>query len=308
MKYFIIHSGSDHHRVKPIVSDLKKSFPLSVFIMLETANDAWKTHAKQNIEDADKIIFFTNSNMEQKNNIEYELQQAVTAEKDIYIYKLDKKSKISQNMANVLHCDSALKNRINVFSEIAGIKSKLKEDSIARTLHNSSFKTAPTEYMDQYHIMVQTSEDLVKRKQTTNNIYVTLNLAILSILIAIAGINSTSGGAINGVFITLFGIPLTMKVCAWIVVGVFGTLLCISWLMVLKNYANLNSAKMTLIIQLEQKLPLNLFDTEWKYVSLKNKNGKYIPFSRSEKLRAVLFLLFYILVVFGGIVLVCRGI
>lgn len=205
-------------------------------------------------------------------------------------------------MANLLQCNTTLNNKENVFSKPNDLRIKINQDIVEPELHNCKFTDKPTEYLEQYRICVASSEDLVKRKQTTNNIYVTLNLALLSILIAIAGLDNKN----YGVFITLFGIDFTTKVSAWIVVGFFGTLLCVSWLMLLKNYANLNSAKMSLIIQMEKNLPVNLFDVEWKYVSMKNRKGKYVPFSRSEKLRAFLFLFFYLLVILGGIILIGR--
>jgi len=137
---------------------------------------------------------------------------------------------------------------------------------------------------------------LVKRKQSLNNLYITLNSAILGIIATIAACKTTN--------IILFPITIgewkfniTLKLSAIIGVAIFGMLICFSWRRILKIYDNLNSSKMSVINDIEKLLPLNLFSKEWQYVVDIDAKRRYRSFSKSERVTAFIFIIFYLTVI-----------
>ena len=88
-----------------------------------------------------------------------------------------------------------------------------------------------------------------------NNIFVTLNLAI----IAAVSINWN----IKSLFILTAGIVV-----------------CVIWLLFIRNYKLLNAEKFNVINEIEKKLPVKPFNDEWKKLE---RNKKYKDSTKLEK-------------------------
>ncbi len=118
----------------------------------------------------------------------------------------------------------------------------------------------------QWQTCVEMANSVSQRRDTMNNIFVTLNLAIIAALSIVLDFKS--------IFILIAGIAI-----------------CILWFFSILNYKRLNSAKFDVINKLEEELPCNPFNQEWEIL----KNGKkYKEGTTLEKFLPIIFFLLYI--------------
>lgn len=99
----------------------------------------------------------------------------------------------------------------------------------------------------QWQTCVEMANSVSQRRDTMNNIFVTLNLAI----VAAISINWD----VKSLFILVAGIVVS-----------------VIWLLFIRNYKLLNTEKFNVINDIEKKLPVKLFNDEWKRLE---KNKKY---------------------------------
>ena len=133
------------------------------------------------------------------------------------------------------------------------------------------------ELLDQYKLFQKSSEDLVERRQKISSFYISVNSALVSLL---------------GVVMSLVSSPAKLYIMLFMCIT--GIILDISWLNVLDSYGKLNSAKMKVITLLEQQLPVALYDSEWRVMSDKLNNKKYVSFTSNEKKIPLIFTVVYI--------------
>lgn len=99
----------------------------------------------------------------------------------------------------------------------------------------------------QWPTCVEMANSVSQRRDTMNNIFVTLNLAI----VAAISINWD----VKSLFILVAGIVVS-----------------VIWLLFIRNYKLLNTEKFNVINDIEKKLPVKPFNDEWKRLE---KNKKY---------------------------------
>lgn len=121
----------------------------------------------------------------------------------------------------------------------------------------------------QWQTCVEMANSVSQRRDTMNNIFVTLNLAI------IAAVSITWD--IKSLFILVAGI-----------------IVCIIWILFIRNYKLLNTEKFNVINKIEQKLPVKPFNDEWE--KLKN-NKKYTDGTKLEKTLPIMFIVLYVVAV-----------
>lgn len=308
MKYFIIHSGKDwDDEVQPLLNSwLKLSENNLKFIVLNGAQTDWISDATAKIRQAEKVIYVVGEKSSESPNIATEISVALREKKTIYIYKLKEHYRLNQILENYLSNDRIKEdgevegehifyknNMIKILDKDSMIKT-LKNDAmeILQDLPSSCFKDSK-KLLEQYKIYVKTSEDLVKRKQNVNSFYVTLNSIILSAIITIicAMDSFPKLGHVNvSSIISIFS-------------SVIGLVICYSWLSLLDSYSILNSSKMKVIIYIEKYLAVNLYDTEWSFVTKKLGEKKYKSFTKKEKSVAYIFGILYVSIIIASIIL-----
>lgn len=101
----------------------------------------------------------------------------------------------------------------------------------------------------QWQTCVEMANSVSQRRDTMNNIFVTLNLAI----VAAISINWD----VKSLFILVAGIVVS-----------------VIWLLFIRNYKLLNTEKFNVINDIEKKLPVKPFNDEWKRLE-KNKKYQY---------------------------------
>lgn len=129
--------------------------------------------------------------------------------------------------------------------------------------------------LNQWQTCVDMANSVSQRRDNMNNIFITLNLAI------IAAISITWD--IKLLFILIVGITI-----------------CILWILIIQNYKLLNTAKFNVINSIEEKLPSTPFKDEWQF--LKNSK-KYMDSTTLERILPIMFIILYIVAIIAIIVL-----
>lgn len=117
----------------------------------------------------------------------------------------------------------------------------------------------------QYQIYVDGMEKISDRRQNANNYFITINTVLISFI---------------GV---LFQVKILEHV-AWIksLIAVIGIIICVIFWFLLRSYKQLNTGKFKVIHEIEKRLPLALYDFEWKTLDEGENRSTYFPFSHIE--------------------------
>lgn len=119
--------------------------------------------------------------------------------------------------------------------------------------------------LEQYKIMVGSTEKVTDQRQKTNAFFLTIVTTLISISFLI-------GKAFDFTFIAMiFFISLT----------ILNLIIIDFWGKMIVSYRKLNKGKFVLIFELEQKLRANLFEREWEILTNKN-NINYSPTTETE--------------------------
>ncbi len=120
--------------------------------------------------------------------------------------------------------------------------------------------------LEQWQTCVEMANSISQRRDTMNNIFVTLNLAIMATVSIVWDIKS-------------------------ILILVAGIVVCVLWLLFIRNYKQLNSVKFDVTNGIEKKLPVQPFCEEWDKLQ---SNKKYMDGTKLEKWLPIMFIALYI--------------
>jgi hypothetical protein len=119
--------------------------------------------------------------------------------------------------------------------------------------------------LEQYKLYVEMADRTSGRRMITNSFFLAIQTAIIAAVFTsgkiFPGINSHS--------------RIGLAVC--------GILISILWLLIIKSYRQLNSAKFRVIHEIERWLPVAPFDKEWKLLTEQPKASHYLALSRIEQ-------------------------
>lgn len=94
----------------------------------------------------------------------------------------------------------------------------------------------PSGYLELYKLAVEMADRISARRGVANTYFLTINTGLAALL-----------GAAN---------------LRWYV-AVAGIVLCVAWWALLKSYRELNAAKFKVIVELERRLPVQVYEAEW---------------------------------------------
>ena len=123
--------------------------------------------------------------------------------------------------------------------------------------------------LEQWKTCVEMANSVSQRRDTMNNIFVTVNLAIIAAVT----------------------VSWDLK-C--ILLSVAGIVICIIWFLFIGNYKNLNKEKFQIIHKLEKELPTQPFADEW---ALLKSNKKYMNGTKLEKALPSAFMAMHLIIV-----------
>lgn len=129
----------------------------------------------------------------------------------------------------------------------------------------------------QWQTCVEMANSVSQRRDTMNNIFVTLNLAI------IAAVSIT--WELKSLFILAAGIVV-----------------CTIWILFIRNYKLLNTEKFNVINDIEKKLPVKPFNDEWKKLK---SNKKYRDSTKLENTLPIMFIVLYVIAIAAIVAIKC---
>lgn len=121
----------------------------------------------------------------------------------------------------------------------------------------------------QWQTCVEMANSVSQRRDTMNNIFVTLNLAIIAAV--------SISWDLKSLFILAAGIVV-----------------CIIWILFIRNYKLLNTEKFNVINDIEKKLPVKPFNDEWKKLK---SNKKYRDSTKLENTLPIMFIVLYVIAI-----------
>ena len=285
---FIIHSGKDYDYVKQEVepylmgridedgNPTERENNANILTLKSGKNFNWKKAALKQIKMAQVVIVIVGADASEPSKagtMGWEVEQSVKYNKQIMIINLanhelpsylvqpdrftlqEKPIAREQTLQEIKQrIDDFSKGYYNIFS--SGYEKMGKEEKI----------THKGELLDQYKMFQKTSEDVVARRQSVNSFYISVNSALVALV---------------GVVMGLVEMPTKIYVMAFMCVT--GIILDVAWIGILDAYGTLNAAKMKVIHLIEEQLPVALYDVEWRIMSDKLNNKKYVSFTNREK-------------------------
>ena len=121
---------------------------------------------------------------------------------------------------------------------------------------------------------VEMANGVSQRRDTMNNLFVTLNIAVIAAVSWMWDIK-------------------TVFLC------VAGLVICVVWLLYINNFKRLNTAKFRVIYDLEERLGVTPFKDEWDILK---KTKRYLEGTKLERILPIAFALGYAVVF---VILIC---
>ena len=128
----------------------------------------------------------------------------------------------------------------------------------------------------EWQTCVEMANSVSQRRDSMNNIFVTLNLAVITAV------------SFTWNFKSLF-------------ILLAGALICVIWIFSIRNYKMLNQEKFKVINKIEKELPVMPFNEEW---SLLKMNKKYMDGTMIETFIPIIFIGLYIIAII--VVIYCK--
>ncbi len=299
MKIFIVHSGADYDRVNTLQKSIYQQTGADLLALESKTNKdetSWKKEAKEKIKIADVILYILGEQSHTSQNIDFELKKALQYKKQILLLRLNTEQPDKVN--DVLFCEDKYMSSSNITNKKPLYKEVRLEEltkfiqygygfDISDKLDETLEPKRSADIIEQYKVYLETSEQILNRRQSTSNFYTTLNTSIL-------GVGSTVFGIVVGLDVIKNNLMIAASI--FIVISLLGLLLCCNWLSLLESYGKLNAAKIRVISEIEKRLPVNIYDTEWKVMSEKLGGNKYRPFTSLEKRIPLIFISIYVII------------
>lgn len=297
---YIIYKYSDYDEVLRRVVEIQRlcdRFEPLILHDLHTKN--WKRPARKKIGKADCAIYFVSAASLKSDNVDWELSKFIKAGKPIYTVRLDS----FQGYNEILYRKRGFGNLENINRERYMYSKEVTQERLVKYLQNNlemdigeeilrNADMSPEILIEQYKAYLQTSEDVVERRQSVSKFYITVNAAILSVL-------STVIAVINALQLQDSAVA---TVVSCMIVPFLGFVLCGNWRRLVSSYGDLNAAKMTVIAAIEKNLPFDIYDVEWRVQTDRLGKKKYTSFTRIEKVIPLLFIILYACVFISAVV------
>ena len=135
-----------------------------------------------------------------------------------------------------------------------------------------------TELLEIYKLHAELADRVSQRRDGANRLYVSLLVGLMVLLAALLrfGVGCAPVGAILLAF------------------GAIGSLLAMSWYVVIRSYRQLNSGKFKALHELEEKLAYPFFKREWELLAEGKEISRYWKLTTVEVgLPCIFFLLFF---------------
>lgn len=284
------------------------------------SSDLWKRIAWVKMQAAHIVIFCLSPSYEgNSQSIQCEFEFAHKLKKDIYLLKLDNTLREKIGYPVISDINDQYENSQNKFvDDLKKVTNSINPEYRQTTINELMFYIKHREakeniksiifpnwggrliasytdltdtdkhiLLDQYRMMLDTSESLMARRQTLNSFYISLNCAVF----ALVGTLATFKPELQTLAIIIF-------IMSW-----FGVGTSFMWIRMIDAYGALNTSKYDIINAIEKELPASIFDAEWITSQRKPRKERYSSFTKREKETPKLFLIMYILIIILSILI-----
>ncbi|MFG2545699.1 hypothetical protein ACGFOM_24995 [Streptomyces sp. NPDC048594] len=132
--------------------------------------------------------------------------------------------------------------------------------------------------LEQYKLCVEMADRLSARRGLVNSFFLTLNLAVVSVITSVSSKLTSE----TGIFVPVVAL---LVMCG----------ACFVWFCTLRSYRLLNRAKYAVIEVLEERLPARAYSRgEWHASVRSGQHGRYFRLTSTEQALPVLFGLVYV--------------
>jgi hypothetical protein len=257
MKLFVCNRSTDLSATQNVIDELfvvSKNF-IAVQQEIEHSEN-WKTLVENKMKESDFVLFIVGNNTFESEQIIWEYAKAKNLNKRIIGYKLP-----SATEESILFCQGfqVFENSQNCF---AFLEKAFEDDRKLK--------------LEQYKIMVSSTEKVTDSRLKVNNLFLTVSSTIISI------------GFVLG---KTFGFTLPVLI-VMLVLTALALLISYSWEKLINSYALLNKGKFRVIDKIEKQLRTNMFEDEWEILT---QDIKYKPNSETEKNIVKYFRIFIII-------------
>lgn len=243
MKLFICHRSTDKTESDEIIKSLFQLTENSIAVLRETDHDdKWKDNVQEKFKEVDFVIFLIGSDTFESDQLKWEYAKAKDLNKRIVGIKLK-----NATQESILFCQA-----FQVF------------DSPEQSLKflSETFETDQKLKLEQYKIMVSSTEKVTDQRLKVNNLFFTVTSSILSIGFILAkAFEFSTIGVVGMLFMTIMAF----------IVSFF-------WEKLIDSYGTLNTGKFTVIDKIEKQLRSNMFEDEWQILN----EISYEPNSKTE--------------------------
>ncbi len=272
---------SNVDRLKSRLQNLLPNLPFDDVSSVVPFDEDWKTPARSLLDTCDALICVVGPETHLSEPVEWEIRVAHELKKPLIVTR-------SSSEFPAPPCCEELKIPI-VEWDVSALAGQIAELLVPRALflrHNWN-DGPPNQALiwNQYSLMVSSSESLVARRQTVNALYVSALAALLAgIGLVISSFDKIGHlSASTGTFLLSF----------------LGLALGFNWRRTVISYGTLNRAKFKIISALEDHMPAQLFDAEWRVLEAR----RYRSTTDTEKQTA-----FFFSMLFLSIALVSMGV
>lgn len=145
--------------------------------------------------------------------------------------------------------------------------------------------------LEQYKLYVEMADRVSQRRDQSNRFYVTIVSALVALLVVLSRLGAAD----------------SLWAAALLIAGLFGVALSVIWLLNIRSYRTLNSAKFAIINAIERQLPTAGYSDEWELLRPKGGRTQYFQLTRVEQLVPYLTLALFFGIVCYGVFLLCTG-
>lgn len=245
MQIFVIHRTSSRGAATSFFKSIERThtIELELFFLKRSYGPDWKKQAESAILSAEAVVVFDPEACSRSENTKWEAERAKELGKPSIPF--------SPREANA---DSIglLRSAYDFSSEFDECFPKIIKDR--------------GELVELYKTMLETSEQLIQRRQVTSGFFITIVGAILA---GLSYVFDKKDSIESFLWISLPGLLLA-------------ALICRSWHSLLVNYGKLNAAKFKVIGRLEAAIGTRMFDAEWIALGKGVRRSKYQSFTASE--------------------------
>lgn len=282
MKLFVSYKSEDIDKVKAVMDEFRNISP-DLQISTIRITKSWKRLAKKYIAKADYVIYL--AGYQYSDNIDWEINTAISYGHKVHCVKLYEDVVLNDKLYIADAYDDDIKKlKVQIHNSLSEIVSLLRGDSTY--LKNKLFENKVDNdqmLIEQYKVMLSTSESLIERRQKLTTTYLTIFSALLPVIS------------------TMLSFPYFYLYLGAALIAVICIILCFSWRSTIISYGKSNRAKFAILEEIESKLPVTMFSSEW--LALKKITTKYKSFTNRETVIPILFVAVYGILLIISIVL-----